>query len=493
MSLKRLSLGLKMALVASPLLSLLVVGLATLFLSPDLKFLILLALLTIVLTLSTFLLLSFWFVDRPLRELIGVMSTAERRDFLSRAPVRSGDVIGQLSKSFNLLLERITTLDAFKIETERELIAAQEELKYKQVLEEKSQIIEKTNQDLQARLKELSLLHEFSHKITSTLELDDLGTILSSFIVHTLGFKEFVFLVLDETEKMLEVKVAEGFEEDSHVYGMGFKPGEGITGRVWNKRQTYYIPDTRMEVNYLYYKGENRQDGSFLSIPLLFKNKVQGVLNFFRHGINQFSSEEIQFLNTLAVEIGIALVNVKLYSKTRELSVRDELTQLYNRRHFQQILPLEIKRAQRFGKELSVLMIDIDHFKNYNDAYGHLEGDERLKEFSNFVQTRIREVDFMARFGGEEFVLVLPNTIKMDALKVAEKLRVAIRSHAFKSATTQPGGHLSVSIGVAAYPQDAEVMEELVDAADIALYQAKGKGRDVVISYEKTTSVKKLA
>lgn len=502
MRIKRFSLGMKMTLVASPVLGLIVVGLASLFLSPKIQivsrvgwvwFLILIGLLTVLVTLATFLALSYLFVDRPIRELIKIMGSAEKRDFLSRAPVYSGDVIGELSRSFNLLLERITTLDAFKLETERELISAQEELKYKKVLEEKGRIIEKTNQDLQARLKELSLLHDFSHRIASTLELDDFGGVLSDFIVHTLGFQEFVFLVLNEEQKRLEVRVAEGFSEESNVYRMSFGPGEGITGRVWEGKETTYIPDTRMEVHYLYYKGERRQDGSFLSIPLLFKGKVQGVLNFFRPGVNQFSAEEIQFLNTLAVEIGIALVNIKLYSKTRELSVRDELTQLYNRRHFQQTLPLEIKRAQRFGKELSLLMIDMDHFKKYNDTYGHLEGDQRLKEFAFFVISRIREVDFMARFGGEEFVVVLPNTAKRDAVNVGEKLRLALRDHPFKNAQTQPGGRLTMSVGVASYPEDGLVMEELIDVADIALYQAKTKGRDCVIVYQKDQSVKKLA
>lgn len=491
-----------MALVASPVLSLIVVGLTSIVFSPKIQlitqigwhfFLLFLVVVTILLTLLNFTFLSYFFVDRPLKELIAIMATAEKRDFLARAPVRSTDIIGQLAKSFNHLLERITILDAFKIETERELISAQEELKYKKTMEENSRLIEKTNLELQDRLKELSLLHEFSQKITSTLEVDELSHILSAFIVKTLEFKEFVFLVLDEQEKTLTVRAAEGFDESSGVYAMSFHPGEGITGRVWKQKKTDYIPDTRMERHYLYYKGENRQDGSFLSIPLVFKNRVQGVLNFFRPGFNSFSPEEIQFLNTLAVEIGIALVNVKLYSKTRELSVRDELTQLYNRRHFQTVFPLEIKRAQRFGKSLSLLMMDLDHFKKYNDSHGHLEGDECLKEFANLILGNIREVDFFARFGGEEFVLVLPNTPKEDAVKVGEKLRLAVRERPFHKAESQPRGNLSVSMGVSSFPEDGVAMEEIIDAADIALYQAKGAGRDHVLGYQKDTTVKKLA
>ena len=202
-----------------------------------------------------------------------------------------------------------------------------------------------------------------------------------------------------------------------------------------------------------------------------------------RPGVDQFSEEEIRFLNTLAVGLAIALVNANLYSRTKELSVRDELTQLYNRRHFQEVLPLEIKRAQRFKKPLCLLMIDIDYFKKYNDRYGHLAGDELLKEFVHLIASKIREVDFFARFGGEEFVLVLPNTPKSDGVKVADKLRMIIRDHKF-SGNGKNSDRLTVSIGVASYPDDARTMEDLVDVADIALYQAKGAGRDQVVGHQ---------
>lgn len=439
-------------------------------------------LLTVLLTSVVFVLFTWWFVDRPLRELIRIITAAPSRDFLVRAPVRGSAVVARLAQSFNRLLERITTLDAFKLETERQLITAQEELKYKEALEEKKGIIEKTNQELEARLKELSLLYDFSREVSMTLELDELYNIVERFLGETLQFREFAFLVTDEETHSLVVKVVRGFDEPAHarVRGMRFRAGEGVTGRVLDKGETVYIPDTGLDPNYLYYKGEKREDGSFLSIPLIFRKKVVGVLNFFRNGRGRFSAGEIHFLNTLALELAIALVNAKLYSRTRELSVRDELTQLYNRRHFQEVLPLEIKRSQRFGKPLTLLMIDIDHFKEYNDRYGHLAGDERLKEMVHLIASRIREVDFFSRFGGEEFVLILPNTPRQDGIGVAEKVRELVRGHRYVTAQI-PSQPFTVSIGVASYPEDAETMEDLVDAADIALYEAKGAGRDRVV------------
>lgn len=437
--------------------------------------------LTVLLTSGIFFLLIWWFVDRPLRELREVMTSAPAKDFLIRAPVRSRTIVGKLAQSFNRLLERITALDAYKLEAERQLVTVQQELKYRQALEEKNLIIEANSKELEARLKELWLLYEFSQKVSVTLEVDELYNAVEKFIGDHLGFNEFVLLVYEEEEGKLVVKAARGFADEKRVLGMTFGKDEGITGRVLVKGETIYIPDTGVNANYLYYKGQKREDGSFLSVPLLWKKKVVGVLNMFRRGGGAFSPQEIRFLDTLTVELAIALANAKLYSRTRELSVRDELTQLYNRRHFLEALPLEIKRSQRFEKPFSLLMIDIDHFKRFNDRYGHPAGDACLKEFVHVVNSKIREVDFFARFGGEEFVLILPNTAKEDGGKVAEKIRALVAGHVFAG-----DEKLTVSVGLAAYPEDAQTVEDLIDAADIALYQAKNKGRDQVRVYSVT-------
>lgn len=456
---------------------------------------------TVLLTSGIFLLLWRRLVDRPIRELIQILAVAPSKDFLVRAPVRASGAVGRLAQSFNRLLERITTLDAYKLETERQLIMAQEELKFKEALGEKGRIIEKTNRELEARLKELWLLYEFSQQVSGTLEENELYNIVEHFIDDNLGFHEFALLVYEVEEQRLVVKAARGFKDENRVLGMTFGREEGITGRVLVKGETIYIPDTRGNADYLYFKGEKREDGSLLAVPLVMKKKVVGVLNMFRSGADGFSPDEIRFLNTLTVELAIAIANAKLYSRTRELSVRDELTQLYNRRHFQEALPLEIKRSQRFKKPFSLLMIDIDYFKRFNDRYGHLAGDECLKEFVHVVNSRIREVDFFARFGGEEFVLILPNTPKQDGILVAEKIVALVRGHCFGGAASpdapeppkgsfgpaKPDPHersrgerLTVSIGVASYPDDARMMEDLIDAADMALYEAKGKGRNRV-------------
>lgn len=168
-------------------------------------------------------------------------------------------------------------------------------------------------------------------------------------------------------------------------------------------------------------------------------------------------------------------------SRLAQLAVTDGLTQLYNHRHFHERLALEVERSIRNGLPLSLMMIDVDHFKHYNDHHGHPAGDEVLRQLARLLTDQRRANDFCARYGGEEFCVVLVDTAKFTAAKVAERLRERIASHPFPHAEEQPGGRLSISIGVATFPDDAVDAESLVRAADDALYKAKRAGRNCVI------------
>jgi len=161
--------------------------------------------------------------------------------------------------------------------------------------------------------------------------------------------------------------------------------------------------------------------------------------------------------------------------KLKKLAVTDGLTDLFNYRAFQHRLHLEIERSKRFTLPLSLLMLDIDHFKQYNDKFGHPAGDRLLKEFADLLRNHVREVDCPARYGGEEFVLILPGTVKKSALIVAEKIRVLVETADFS------GSHITVSIGVASFPEDTDAKDSLITLADQALYQAKEAGRNRIV------------
>jgi diguanylate cyclase (GGDEF)-like protein len=145
---------------------------------------------------------------------------------------------------------------------------------------------------------------------------------------------------------------------------------------------------------------------------------------------------------------------------------------------------MEIARAHRFGTSVSFLMIDIDHFKVLNDAAGHRAGDVTLRQVSDLIKNSVRKVDTLGRYGGEEFVLVLPQIQRPEALEVAEKIRRAVEEYPFTHRTAQPNGRITISIGVATLPADANTLEKLVDSADAALYASKRGGRNRVIAYE---------
>ena len=165
-----------------------------------------------------------------------------------------------------------------------------------------------------------------------------------------------------------------------------------------------------------------------------------------------------------------------------ELAVRDGLTGLFNLRHFRHILQEELARADRYHRQLCLIMIDVDNFKNYNDTHGHPAGDEVLKILAGILNKRLRDVDRSARYGGEEFLVLLPETDLEKGRTVAEELRVQMEEHPFRGRETQPFGKVTISLGVAAFPQDAGPdADDIIKVADEALYRAKNAGRNRVV------------
>ncbi|MHC4504185.1 MAG: GGDEF domain-containing protein [Planctomycetota bacterium] len=168
----------------------------------------------------------------------------------------------------------------------------------------------------------------------------------------------------------------------------------------------------------------------------------------------------------------------RLYEKVRRLSVTDDLTSLYNRRCLMRWLAEETARAERYARRLSLMMIDVDHFKCYNDKYGHQSGDDLLRSVAARLAGSTRSTDLVARYGGEAFVVVMPETGREQALKQAERMCGEVANHSFPNGHTQPEGKVTISLGVAEFPTDAGDPDALIRAADTALYRAKAEGRN---------------
>jgi len=172
-----------------------------------------------------------------------------------------------------------------------------------------------------------------------------------------------------------------------------------------------------------------------------------------------------------------------LLQQTRELSISDGLTGLYNQMHFFELLDLETKKSQRYNLNYSLIIFDVDHFKNFNDSNGHLRGSETLRAIGAIMKKKFRSTDLLAKYGGDEFVIILPQTDKVGAYLAAERLRESVEKQVFPGAETQPQKKLTISIGLASYPEHGQTDEEILNHADKSLYFAKESGRNRTIMY----------
>lgn len=219
----------------------------------------------------------------------------------------------------------------------------------------------------------------------------------------------------------------------------------------------------------------------YLCIPILAQGETLGILHL--QATEQgphLETSDLTFKTTFAGQVGLSIANIRLREALRTQSVRDALTGLYNRRYLEEVLDREVRRASRAAQSLGVLMIDLDHFKNFNDTYGHEAGDAVLREIGASLTKGIRAEDFVCRFGGEEFVVILPTADLSASRARAERLRTRTKEliilHHGKSM-----GMLTISVGVATFPEHGTSPKELMAAADAALYEAKRGGRDQVV------------
>jgi diguanylate cyclase (GGDEF)-like protein len=218
--------------------------------------------------------------------------------------------------------------------------------------------------------------------------------------------------------------------------------------------------------------------GPALFVPLRLREHQPGYLAVFRQrGAEVYSQEDVRLVTLLAAWAAIAIENIRLSESVEKLAVTDDLTQVYNFRFLKSALRREIKRAGRYRQDLGLIMVDVDNLKTYNDQHGHLRGSFLLREMAALFAAQVRTWDLVAKYGGDEFTVILPQTDGPGALIAAERLRLAVEAHAFPLARP---GEITVSLGVAAFPNDGLTGSTLLDAADRALYQAKRQGRNRV-------------
>ncbi len=322
---------------------------------------------------------------------------------------------------------------------------------------------------LSREAKEMALLYEVSQSFISTLDFDKLLNNILKRLKDLFGYLNLAIFLVDEKKQELYLRSYINYPED--IKNLKIKIGEtGITGYVALTKKMYYAPDVSKDPYYIKGVEEARSE---ICIPLMIGNRLAGVIDIESPEIDGFSQDDIRLLSSMSAQLAMALENARLYEEAKKLSLTDPLTELPNRRSFELFIDTELKRAKRYHRPFSILMIDFDNFKNYNDKCGHPAGDQIIIKFSQLMKETIRDVDFLGRYGGDEFIAVLPETDATFAFEVAERMRKHIEDQKIKP-------NVTLSIGIASYPQDAFNKKDLIQLADQACYEAKEMGGNCV-------------
>ncbi len=336
--------------------------------------------------------------------------------------------------------------------------------------------------DSQRKIKEFEALYQLGQTMTSTFNLQDILTRISQTVSTLLHAQAMSLMLLSPDGRTLSTVAGYNLSDEALqvVEAIRTRQDSSPSLVAVREKRPVAIPDISTDTAYAPRLQTALERGyrSFLSIPLIAQDRALGCMNFYLTDRHQFDADELQLLSTFASQAAISIENARLFEETRQLAMTDELTGLANHRQFYHQLAREVRRAQRYGRSLSLLMLDLDHFKKFNDRFGHLAGDQALRETAELLRRNARDVDILARYGGEEFAIILPETDMERAVIHAERARAAIADHAFRGKDSNPHGDLTVSIGVATLTSGMRKIEELVHDADQALYRAKSQGRN---------------
>ncbi len=321
---------------------------------------------------------------------------------------------------------------------------------------------------------ELTVLHEAVKAISSSLELQAVLDSLVQVTCRAFGYEYGAIFLIDERTEDLEVKATHGYSPQ--IRGTRIPSGKGVTGWVQRTGQAVIVPNAREDARYI---GFHELIVSEVAVPLIMKGKVVGVFNVESTRLQAFGPRDVKLLSALAGYAIIAIENARLFEQTKRLAITDGLTELYNHRYLHEALERALERCMRDGKPLALIMIEIDNFKWYNDTYGHRQGDEVLRTVADLVRRGSRTNDLVARYGGDEFMIILPENSKDGALEIAERIRRMVEAYPFMLGDNRVTS-VTLSVGVAATPEDGTSVEALIEAVDRAQYAAKRSGGNKV-------------
>ncbi|PYX76243.1 MAG: hypothetical protein DMG72_05375 [Acidobacteria bacterium] len=322
------------------------------------------------------------------------------------------------------------------------------------------------------RAQQLEAINAIAKQTTAVLEVKELLEKVCSLIQEAFQVSHVSVLLREEDDLVLRAHY--GNLTPRILEGGRLTAVAGIWGRALSAGKTVIEHNVHSLPDYV---GLYAETGSRMCIPLVSFGQTLGVLLLDSAETGAFQSGDTQSLESVADICATAIQNAHYVERVKQLAYLDGLTGIFNRRFFELRISEEIERARRFDTGMAVIMVDIDNFKRLNDEFGHLLGDEVLRQVSSIFHQQLRKIDVVCRYGGEEFAMLLSQTNSQHALSVAEKLRRLVETWQFPGVPRR----VTISAGAASYPEDGTTRDELVKAADAGLYAAKQAGRNLVV------------
>ncbi len=339
--------------------------------------------------------------------------------------------------------------------------------------------------ELEYRSRVTNSLQHFLERISCSDPAKTYNSIVSN-SKELLQSERASLLVLDEDSNQLILKAASGLATDAAKVGP-IRVGEGVSGHVIDTGKPMIAADLRREGRKPAPSERRYKTDSFISFPIIIGDRKVGVLNITdKTGGRNFDEVDLKLLEIIGPQVALALERAEWQERATEfqlMSITDPVTTLTNRRYLEERLSEELNRSKRYDYPMSFLMIDIDDFKIYNDKNGHQAGDVALQMTAHCLKSGLRSADVASRYGGEEFCILLPQTGLAEAGTIAERVRQRVRTTQFPHGKSQPLGRVTISIGVSTFSQLVNTSENIIAAADRALYQAKSMGKDRVVFY----------
>ena len=315
------------------------------------------------------------------------------------------------------------------------------------------------------------------HKAISLLSLEGISAVLVDRLPSVFSIDYFTLFLYDQDKRKLNL-MCHNHPEIESSFSIPLSSSPIMEAAVLRGQ---YIREQDFSTS-SYYRGADNplfKKGYFVSIPLMIEQEIVGVLNINDVGQDSFDVGDLDFILKLSEFIAMSISNAVLYEQTNKLAVTDGLTGISNRPSVEKSLQIEFERSKRYNSPLSFIILDVDHFKDVNDTYGHQKGDEILIAVASLLKKACRANDIAARYGGEEFIMVLPQSNAQGAFKIAERVREEMMKISFTG--NESNFAVTVSCGVAEFNKDYESINKLITVADLALYEAKNGGRNKTI------------